>query len=247
MRRLFPFAVLILLATIGCVGAVTAARTQPEIQATSRAVPRPATRAVMVLSPSVLADLGVESAVPARGQYEPPTGAVERALFDAGWNPVSKPALVQLATSHKVALSLREVTGRSGSTLVDVAGTLGPASTADGVLLVNGWQTRWLPVLHGRSDAAYMTHLCALTGELEVSYHDRSGRRLWEATVRGRATDLYDLTVVGASGTREVSHPGFACASANDACSDCPTTVDVAAIRTLADHTAKVAVRELTR
>lgn len=246
MRRPLPLVVLAFSA-LSCVGAVTAARTQPEVQATNRAVPRAATRAVMVLSPSVLADLGVESAASARPQYEPATAAVERELFDAGWNPVPKPVLVQLVTSHKVALNVREVTGRPGSTLVDVAGTLGPASTADSVLLVKGWRTMWLPVLHGRADATHMTRLCALSAELNVSYHDRSGRLLWEATVRGKATDLYDITVVGVSGTRELSHPEYACASATDACSDCPAMVDEAAIRTLANHTARAAVRELTR
>ncbi len=134
MRRTLSLAVL--LVSSGCVTTVTAARTQPDLETTGRAVARPATPAVLVLSPSALADVGA----PAPGQPAPfvaPTAALERALFEANWNPVAKPALTRLVTTHKVALALRDASGRDGYRLIDAAGALGPAAPADVVLLVN--------------------------------------------------------------------------------------------------------------
>jgi hypothetical protein len=245
MRRSMLLVTLAFLSLIGCVGAVTAARTRPEVETTGRAVPKTATRSVLVLSPTVLADVGVESALPLRDLFAAPTAAMERELFEAGWNPIDKPAIVKLVTTHKVALNIRQVTGREGAALIDIAGTLGPASTADTVLLVSGWRTSWQPVMIDRRDYGYAAHLCTLAAELHVSLHDRGGRLLWEATSRGRATDMYDLTIVGNGGTADVSHPQYACASRDGNCSDCPATVDESAIRAMATDTAHAVVKDL--
>jgi hypothetical protein len=242
MRRTLALAVL--LVSAGCATSITAARTKPDLETTGRAVARPATRSVLVLSPSALADVGV----PAPGQPAPfvaPTAALERALFEASWNPVAKPALSRLVTTHKVALALRDVSGRDGYRLVDAAGTLGPASTADVVLLVNEWKLAWRPVPNARTPLA---QLCSLTGELDVSLLDRAGAFLWGGKATGRSTDLFDLTMVDRSGRAELaelSHPQYACASRDASCGDCPQALDPEAVKTLAAHAAKTVVRDL--
>jgi len=241
-RSLLLASALAALTSAGCASTVTAQRTRPDLETTGRALARPATRGILVLSPSTLADVNVEWAVPRAAGFAVPTAAVERALFDAGWDPVARPALQKLVTTHKTALAIRETTGRDGAQLVDLAGLLGPASTADVTLLVNGWSTAWEPVPGGRSSLA---QLCTVATEVRVSLHDRTGRLLWDARARGRSTDLLDLTMVDRS--LELSHPQYACASRQASCGDCPAVVEADVLKRLFEHTARTAVRDLAQ
>lgn len=241
MRR--SLLLLSVVALTGCASALTAQRTRPDLETTGRALARPATKGILVLSPSTLADVNVEWAAPRAAGFAVPTAAVERALFDAGWDPVPKPALQKMVLGHKTALSIRETTGREGTQLVDLAGLLGPVSPADVTLLVTGWSTAWEPVPNGRSGLA---QLCTLATEVRVSLHDRTGRLLWDARARGRSTDLLDITMVDRSAV-ELSHPQYACASRQGSCGDCPATLDQAVLERLFEHTARTAVREIAQ
>ncbi len=241
MRRSF-LSIVALLGITGCAHTITAARTRPEIETTARPVAKPSSRSILVISPSALADVNVEWAVPRAPGFSLPTAAVEHALFEAGWDPVPKPELQKLVVIHKTAVGLREVTGREGTKLVDLAATLGAVSPAEVTLLVNEWRLGWEPVPNGRWRVA---QLCTLTTDLAVSLHDRNGRLLWDGHAHGRSTDLYDLTMVD-RGSIELSNSQVGCAAKDASCGGCPQVIDEAVLKPLWASTATAAVRAVT-
>jgi hypothetical protein len=241
MRRSLVPMIVAALCLAACVGPLTLARTQPSVDSSGRAVPKAASHTILFLSPSVLADVGVVTAAPQQQFFAIPTAVVEKELFGAGWDPVPRPAVVKTFTTHKVALSIRDVTGREGSNLVDVIGSIAPASPADLVFLLNGWQTSWEPMGWSRDDG---TRICVLAADMDASLHDRTGKLLWRARAHGRGSDLVDIAVVDHPEVH-VNQPQWACAS-RDECKSCPSSVTDETMRTMAAHLAKVLVKDLS-
>ncbi len=218
----------------GCASTLHAPRTQPEATASRRTWPAPATKHLLILSPSLLAELtggatfdgapppaadldGLLSARP--GDLALATAAVERAAFDAGWTPISRPGVARLATGHQAAMALRELSARGNATLDEAAVILARGAEAELTLLVRSWTLGWRP----RPVVATSSHgLCPAGGELELSLHDKGGRMVWRSRARTAMTDVADLSLVERWGSATTAPPGTACAVAGP-CGGCPS------------------------
>lgn len=228
MRALHLAAVFALLPA--CATTSVVARTRPEVESSHRALPPLPSRSVLVLGRATLGGPGQDGA---------PLAALERGLFDAGWDPMPKAALDRLLGSHRVAVALAEALDRTAPTALDLAAVLGPASTADSLLVVRAWRVGWAP-----AQGSGRARVCVLRGTLDASLHDRSGRLLWEAVASVRTSDLQDLTVTERPGAVELSHPGLTCVSA-EGCQACAAPADAAVLAALAGQGAAALLRAL--
>ncbi len=221
----------------GCATTLPAPRTSPLTSASQRPWSSRASRHLLILSPSILAELsggatfapGVPPAADLDGLVSPlpgdlglATAAVERAAFDAGWTPVSRPGVARLATSHQAAVALRELAARGGATLDEAAVILARASEAEWFLLVRSWTLGWQarPAVASASNS-----LCPAGAELEISVHDKSGRLVWRGRSRTSATDVADLALFERLGSGHAEPPSLACVVPGP-CGGCPPLVD---------------------
>ena len=206
----------VLLALAGCAtGSVGAPRTLPFIETTSRVQAQAPTKAVLVVGSSTFQEIDAELAFGVMEGYV--VSALERQLFEAGWDPVSKAQLAQLITRHQVAKSLRTMRDRSKATYLDAAASILASSTADAVLIVRGWRTSW----SSQAGAVFdKWQLCPLAAELDLALFDRNGKLVWQGVARTRSTDFLDLTLSVKSGSAETNYPSFACVT-SESCGAC--------------------------
>lgn len=207
---------LVLLALAGCAtGAVGAPRTLPFVETTSRVRTPAPSKTVLVVGPSTFQEIDADLAFGVMDAHVIPS--LERQLFEAGWDPVSKAQLGQLITRHQVAKSLRAIQDRSRATYLDAAASVLASSTADALLLVRDWRTSW----SSQSAAAFdKWNLCPVAAELDLALFDRTGKLVWQGVARTRATDFLDLTLVVKAGTGGTNYPSFACVT-DRGCSVC--------------------------
>ena len=212
--RLRPW--ILLLATAGCVtGSVGAPRTLPFADTTSRVRTPTGSRTVLVVGPSTFQEIDSDLAFGVMDGHV--TSALERELFAAGWDPVSRSQLAQLVTRHQVATSIRTIRDRSRATYLDAAASILASSTADAVLIVRDWRTSW----SSQAGAVFdKWQLCPLATELDLALFDRNGKLVWQGVARTRSTDFLDLTLSVKSGSAETNYPSFACVT-SESCGAC--------------------------
>jgi hypothetical protein len=226
----------------GCTTTLSAGRTRATVNATLRQVPPLASRAIIVLSPSVLSDVATSDAAPPDAPgFAALTASMERELFDAGWDPLPRTALARMLSSHHIAVAIRDTLPRTADGLLDTATILGPASTADAILIARRWHPGWAPAPDVQAADG---GLCVLVASAHVSVHDRAARLLWDAHVTVRSTDLYDIALIRRWGTEAPSDIDLACAGAGG-CERCPPAPK-GGVDLLAAHAATVLVRELS-
>lgn len=242
-----------LLALCACATTYQAPRTTAQLDVTARALPKAASRSVLVVSPAsfqtVAPDVTFAAPTPAESEandFALPAQAVERQLFEAKWDPLPQVTFAKLVTSHGLAVALRELSGRGQASLLEAAALVGAASTADMVLVLKDWRLSWSPEPAARSKEL---SLCQLAAQLDMALYDKAGRPLWQGRVDARASDLMDLSMTVGWSEKTVSVPAYSCLAAKD-CSRCdavePPAISVKARVTMTTHAAKVLVQKLT-
>jgi hypothetical protein len=208
----------LLIATAGCVtGSVGAPRTLPFAETTSRVRTPTMSKTVLVVGPSTFQEIDAELSFGVMDGHA--VSALERQLFDAGWDPVSKAQLAQLITRHQVAKTLRTMRDRSKATYLDAAASVLASSTADALLLIRDWRTSW----SSQAGAVFdKWQLCPLAAELDLALFDRTGKLVWQGVTRTRSTDFLDLTLSVKAGSADTNYPSFACVT-SESCRACTT------------------------
>ena len=238
MKRSIAVAVIALSAC--ATGSVGAPRTQPSVDATSRTRPPVASKVVLVVGPSTFQEIDADLAFGVMDGSA--ISAVERQLFEAGWDPVSRAALSKLLAGHQLAKTLRAIQDRSKATYLDAAASIVASSTADALVLVRDWHAAWSPQSAATFDK---WKLCPLAAELDVAVFDRGGRLVWQGAARTRSTDILDLTLSVRSGSAETNYPEFACVT-DQTCSTCSSAglaPSRASLDRMAAHSADVLVK----
>ena len=230
---------------------VTAARTSPQLVATSRALPAVPSRSVLVLSALTLESVSAElvfspcslgpAACATRGlELQLAPREAERVLFDAGWEPLTQAQVAHLVVSSPVARGLRELLARGQATLLEAAVLLVSASTAEVVVVVSDWRPGFVT---SQAQATGYT-LCPLAGFLEMAAHDKQGRQLWEGRVTVQSTDTADVSLTATNSDASLMPPGLACAT-RAGCGECVGPVDPRESQTLIGRASHLLTTEL--
>lgn len=239
--RLRPWLVLFVLT--GCAtGSVGAPRTLPFVETTSRVRAPTPSRTILVVGPSTFQEIDAELAFGVMDAHV--ISSLERQLFDAGWDPVSKAQLGQLISRHQVAKTLRTLRDRSRATYLDAAASVLASSTADALLLVRDWRTSWSPQAAAAFDR---WQLCPLSAELDLALFDRTGKLVWQGVARTHATDFLDLMLTVKAGSGHTNYPPFACVT-DEGCSACTSaarSIAREADEKMAAHSAALLVKSI--
>jgi hypothetical protein len=242
-RRLL--AALALIAT-SCAQTAGPVRTRLELDVTRRELSAPP-RSVLVLSPAALRTaLGSEQAarLGELSTSEAPTEWLERALFEAGWDPVPRGNLARLVKEHATAIAIREVLARPDASLDGMADVLGPAGPADVVLVVKSWRAGWAPVREARLGTR---QLCAASSELALELRARDGRVLWTGRGMARASDTADLGMTSRLGSVSLTDPERSCVGeVESGCASCPLSGSAVAAAEQARTLASALVAEVS-
>jgi hypothetical protein len=216
-------AIVLLLCSACASTTVRAPRTDPRLEASSREPPPAVTRVALVVSHDAFTSIARElrfepdrSAIrggPPQRDDAAAADALSWALFEAGWEPLSRAQLASVITSHRTAVALRAL-APDRATLLQAAGVVGPASRADRVLVVRGWRSAWAPAA-----AAGAWTLCAASVELDVGAYDRTGALLWEGSAGSRSSDAGELSMTIEGGRPVLADPTRACAARG--CGEC--------------------------
>jgi hypothetical protein len=233
-----------------CATTLTAAVTTPSLDSSARGLPSLPTRSVLVVSAATFLQVSPDlvfnpclsstaAGSRAYGAGCPPaplaelasaTALIERALFEAGWEPVTQAAAARVITSSRVAVGLRSLLSRGQASLLEGTLVVGPATSADLLLVVSDW---WTSFDGAGQQGPGTAKLCPLSGVLGLEAYGRTGALLWRGQVTVQTTDLRPVSRTGS----EVSPAGFACV-ATQSCAECTSSQQVspAAVQALLSH-----------
>jgi hypothetical protein len=235
----------VLALALGCAPRAVIRKTQPELSISSWHNPVRPIKRVLVLSPAFMkkmwTDLGPEAA-PAfdtEDRGDPAALAVERVLFDAGWEPASETTVRRMLMSVPLAIPLGESMSRGQLWLENM---VDDSPTLDGVVLLRGWDLHWSE----RPAAAIAgAGIFTLVAELQVELHDKGGRLIWAGRAIARSSDLQEIHATSSKkdGVR-LDAPALACLAAAGS-KECTENISVAGRDRMASHVAAVLVEQL--
>ena len=236
-------AALALALACACAPRAVARRTQPDLSMSSWHSPNRPLRRVLVVSPGSMkklwADLGPEAepvfATDARG--DPAVVAVERVLFDAGWEPAPETTVRRMLLALPLAIPLTDSMARGQLWLENM---VDDSPTLDGVVLLRGWDIHWSerPAAEISGSGIY-----PLVAELQVELHDKAGRLVWYGHAITQSTDLKEIRATSSKQGVRLSDSALACLGETG--SECKATISPAARDRMASHVASVLLEKV--
>jgi hypothetical protein len=125
--------------------------------------------------------------------YNVAMSAVEAALLEGGWRPISQAVLAKAAADAQVQQSLRELRRTGQQSLLEQAMILGKAVQADHVLILRALTTGVGSTLVGAfrpSKACTWRGIAPFTLESDLALLNKDGEVIWTGRTKSQATDL---------------------------------------------------------